>query len=185
VGDDPWHPSQRTQPDASVGEDSNVNVCLNDARMPRNVCENERNVENQTRPRMSPRMKESAIQAGSELIQKKESKESTHLKPTFDICNVSRGKFNLKQNLKYSDRVGSPRKPSSGENFNGISIVSTPTKRKFDTKVSTLRQHFDDLSATSAEQSTVGEDNYGSPAKRRKWGRGQGGVRSVTPGFKH
>ena len=119
---------------------------------------------------------------------KKETKESLHLKPTFDVCNVSRGKFDLKKcrnNSKYSDSgVGSPRKPFSGETFNGINIVSTPTKRKFDTKVSILQQHFDDLSATSAEQSTVG-DNYGSPAKRRKWGRGQGGVRSVTPGFKH
>ena len=123
---------------------------------------------------------------------KKETKESLQLKPTFDVCNVSRGKFDLKKCknnskcLKYSDGgVGSPRKSFSGETFNGINIVSTPTKRKFDTKVSVLQQHFDDLSATSAEQSTVGEDNYGSPAKRRKWGRGQGGVRSVTPGFKH
>ena len=67
-------------------------------------------------------------------------KESIHFKPTFDVCNISRGKFDLKKYIssnskcpKYSDsEVGSPRKTFSGEKFNGISVVSTPTKRKFD-----------------------------------------------------
>ena len=125
-------------------------------------------------------------------------KESSQFqaKSTFELCKISGGKFSLKRNanqvsklnlkLRKSDiEVGNS--PSSkvfrGEKFNGISILSTPKKRKpdNDTKVSVLRKYFDELPANYLEQS-IAEQYSESPAKRRKWGRGQGGVRSVTPG---
>ena len=88
--------------------------------------------------------------------------------------------------MKLNIKVGNTSASSvfRGENFMGISILSTPTKRKpeNDTKVSALRKYFDDLPANYLEQSTAEQQYSESPAKRRKWGWGQGGVRSVTPG---
>ena len=87
------------------------------------------------------------------------TKESSQSKLTFELCNITGGKFNLKkckQNSKLnnstcsrkSDIKGEKIENSfSGESFNGIGVVCTPTKRKFDSHVSSLRSHFDSLSA--------------------------------------
>ena len=136
---------------------------------------------------------ESAMGMKSESIVTKESSQS---KLTFELCNITGGKFNLKkckqtssQNnstcSRKSDSKGTKIENSfSGDSFNGIGVVCTPTKRKFDSQVSNLRSHFDSLSANLSGQSIdAGGTEFGSPAKRRKWGRGHSGVRSVTPGL--
>ena len=140
-----------------------------------------------------PRVLESKVCAQSEHSVIKESSQFEAI-PTFDLCNISGGKFNLKRNYKKNSKsnlksdigVGknSPNTVFRGENFNGISILSTPTKRKPEnaTKISVLRKYFDDLPANYLEHSTADQQFSESPAKRRKWGGGQGGVRSVTPG---
>ena len=102
--------------------------------------------------------------------------------PTFDICTVQGGKFNLKLSKSSSKTISSDtevgicvqRKSASkqfrGEKcFNRIPIINTPTKRKLesDTNVSKIARYFDSMPATSQGQHISSE----SPAKRRKWGQ--------------
>ena len=133
---------------------------------------------------------------------KNESKviqESSQSKLTFELCNVTGGKFKLKKCKQNSNLINSTSSRKSnitnitekkinttfgGESFNGIGVVCTPTKRKFDSRVSNLRTLFDSQSANQSGQSIeAGGTEVGSPAKRRKWGRGHSGVSSVTPGL--
>jgi hypothetical protein len=181
------------RPDASVGVECRVrNIESVNVGMPGTVV---KNTEVGDRwPRSTPRILESGIQACGE---QKVTKESIHFipKPTFDLCNVTEGKFNLrkkstKNKIQESDiLVGKSAVNRSiefrGEKLNGISILSTPTKRKPDyssSQVSSLRLHFEELPANNQGQCTVDTQYSESPAKKRKWGRGQGGVRSATPG---
>jgi hypothetical protein len=162
----------------------------NDARMSENV--HDGNFEITSKPEVEPSKLEPAVKPRSVLLtEKKESKESTQPKLTFDLCNIKGGKYNLKRSdskstskskskSKCSDvKVGNTNSSSRmfrGENFNNIPILNTPTKRKIesDTNVTAMSRYFNDLSAIQTGQ----HEFNGSPAKKRKWG--QGGVRSVT-----
>ena len=188
----------KVRPDASVGvvckvqDSKSVNVGMPECGTVF------KNIEVRDRwQRSTPGVLESGIQACGKL---KVTKESMHFvpKPTFDLCNVTGGKFNLKKKSTYmktkskiqeSDisvgrSTSNPNDEFRGEKFNGISIVSTPTKRKpeYSSQVSSLRLHFEGLPANNQGQCTDDMQYSESPAKRRKWGRGQGGVRSATPG---
>ena len=186
------------KPEASVGKsqhDSMMSEPNCEARMQECVSDAKSEVISMNSNTPSNRILESAIGMRNEY---KVIKESSQSKLTFELCNITGGKFNLKkckQNSsknnstcsRNSDSKGEKRENSfSGENlnFNGIGVVCTPTKRKFDSHVSSLRSHFDSLSANQSEQSIEARGTeFESPAKRRKWGRGHSGVRSVTPGL--
>ena len=197
-----WHLSSVVQPEASVGM-SQPNIMMSepkcvsqdDARMQECMSDARNEVISMKSNKPSIYISESAMGMKNESIVIKESSQS---KLTFELCNVTGGKFNLKKckqnsnsnlnnstNSSKSNNTGKERNNTfSGESFNGIGVVCTPTKRKFDSRVSSLRSLFDSQSANQSGQSIeAGGTEVGSPAKRRKWGRGHSGVSSVTPGL--
>ena len=133
----------KVRPDASVGvckDNESVNVGMPECGTVT------RNIEVIDRwPRSTPGVLESGIQACGKL---KVTKESMHFipKPTFDLCNVTGGKFNLRKETTYTKTQNKIQESDSlvgrstsntnsefcGEKFKGISIVSTPTQRKPD-----------------------------------------------------